>query len=134
MSPAEVARMVFEEGWTHREFDTVRPHLADEFDLHVGGATHPTTVADFEVIVDTWHAAFPDLRFDIHMIIEDDDVAAVYATLRGTHLGPWRGLAPTGRSIAVEHAFFLRVLDGIVVEVWEILDRSALVGRLTETP
>ena len=105
--------------------------LADEFPFHVGGSTRITNADEFGAIVGAWHAAFPDLRFDVHSITADDQIAAVRATLFGTHRGPWGDLAPTGRSIAVEHAFFLRIEDGLVTEVWEILDRSTLEAQLS---
>lgn len=131
VQPIDIARLVFEECWNRQEFGNVQRLLADEFPLHVGGDTRITSGNEFAAIVGSWHAAFPDLRFEIHSITADDHTAAVRATLHGTHQGPWRDLAPTGRSIAVEHAFFLSIEHGLVTEVWEILDRSALESQLT---
>ena len=82
--------------------------------------------------MDRWHAGFPDFRFDIHAVVASGERAAVHATLRGTHRGQWHGLEPTGRSINVEHMFFLRFEEGLVVEVWELLDGSELRRQLTE--
>ncbi len=131
MDSREVALVVFEQGWNRQEFAAVRHVLADEFPFHIGGDTRVTNADEFEAIVRGWHAAFADFRFEIHSIIADEFGVAVRATLRGTNDGPWRGQPPTGRSIAVEHAFFLGIDDGKVVEVWEILDRSALEAQLT---
>ncbi len=130
MTPRDIARIIFEEGWNRREFANVHGLLADEFPLHIGGMSRITTGAELESIVAGWHTAFPDFRFAIHSITADEHMAAVRATLHGTHQGPWGGLEATGRSIAVEHAFFLRVEGGIVVEVWEILDAKALEAQL----
>jgi len=127
----DVARVVFEEGWNRQDFSNVQRLVAGEFPLHVGGDTRLTNANEFAAIVGSWHAAFPDFRFDIHSITADDHMAAVRATLHGTHEGFWGDLPPTGRSIAVEHAFFLSIEDGLVTEVWEILDRSALETQLT---
>ena len=126
-----MARIVFEEGWNRQEFADVRRVLADEIQFHVGGATRLTNAAELAAIIGTWHAAFADFRFDIHSVTTDENMAAVRATLHGTQTGPWGGLEPTGRSIAVDHAFFLRAEEGLVVEVWEILDRSQLETQLT---
>ena len=126
-----IARVVFEEGWNRQDFTHVRQLLAAEFPLHVGSDTRITNATEFASIVGAWHAAFPDFRFEIHSITADAEMAAVRATLHGTHEGPWGGLPPTGRRIAVEHAFFLRIEEGLVAEVWEILDRSALEKQLT---
>jgi steroid delta-isomerase-like uncharacterized protein len=43
--------------------------------------------------------AFPDFHFDVRKIQDADDAVIVEGDFRGTHLGVWRGLPPTGRSI-----------------------------------
>lgn len=55
---------------------------------------------------------------------------AVRATLTGTHLGDWSGRPPTGNPIAVDHMFLLRFQDGLLVEVFEVLDSAELRRQL----
>jgi steroid delta-isomerase-like uncharacterized protein len=43
-------------------------------------------------------AAFPDQRNEVIAIHHADDAALVEAWVRGTHLGTYRGLPPTGRA------------------------------------
>ena len=40
---------------------------------------------------------FPDLRFEITGLHVGDEAIPVEMVLSGTHLGPWFGIAPTGR-------------------------------------
>ncbi|MDO8143339.1 ester cyclase [Isoptericola sp. 178] len=129
MDRAGIVRAVFEQGWNERRFDALAPALGT-FELHVGGQHRTTDLAELEVIVGAWHEAFADLRFDVHAVTASDDVAAVHATLHGTHRGPWQGLAPTGRSIEVEHMFFFRFDGPRITHVWELLDRPALDAQL----
>lgn len=131
MDPADIARALFQEGWNSQDFTNVRQFMADEFPLHVGAGTRTTNLAELEAIVGRWHAAFPDFRFDIHSITSDGHIAAVHATLRGTHQGPWGALQPTGRRIEIGHAFFLRIEGDVIVEVWEILDQLDFKEQLT---
>ena len=133
MNPIEIATVLFEEGWNHQNFTKVKGFIAGELPLHIGADTRTTNAAELEGVVARWHAAFPDFRFDVHSITADDAVAAVRATLHGTHLGPWGDLQATGRSITVEHAFFLRIDGGLVVEVWELLDKETFNAQLTGT-
>src|SRR6266480_1224328 len=42
--------------------------------------------------------AFPDQRNELIALHHSDDAVVVEANLYGTHLGPYRGLPPTGRS------------------------------------
>ncbi|HTS34667.1 MAG TPA: ester cyclase [Candidatus Solibacter sp.] len=44
--------------------------------------------------------ALPDLQIDIQRRHVTDDAILVEVIIRGTHLGAWRGLPPTGRRIA----------------------------------
>ena len=129
MDRTRIVRDIFDEGWNAQRFDAVATALRS-FRFHVGGASRPMGVAELGEIVGSWHEAFPDLRFEVRAVTASEDVAAVHATLRGTQLGPWRGRAPTGRSIEVEHMFFFRFDGPQITDVWELLDRSVLLDQL----
>jgi len=74
--------------------------------------------------------AFPDNRHVIEDLIADEDRVAVRVTLRGTHAGPFRGIAPTGRRIAQAQIHILRVVAGKVVERWAAQDDLGVVRQL----
>lgn len=132
MDVVAAVRAVFEEGWNQERFETIEPLFAETFTFHVRGTDRTMTVDELREIVRRWHVGFPDLRFEIHAAVASGDRAAVHATLRGTHDGPWGDLDATGRSISVEHMFFFRLEDDWLVEVWELLDRDALRSQLTD--
>jgi steroid delta-isomerase-like uncharacterized protein len=44
--------------------------------------------------------SLPDLRIDIQRCLAAEDGVALEVRISGTQLGPWRGLPPTGRSVA----------------------------------
>jgi predicted ester cyclase len=48
-------------------------------------------------------------------------ITAVLFT-RGTHTGPWRGLAPTGRVVFGQELGLYRVEHGLLAEVWTASD------------
>ena len=58
-------------------------------------------------------AAFPDLRFELvsASLTEDGAVAAQWV-MRGTNSGPFNGLPPTGREVALPGADFITFADG----------------------
>jgi predicted ester cyclase len=43
--------------------------------------------------------AFPDVKFELTDIVIGPQGVFEVATMTGTHLGPWNGVAPTGRPI-----------------------------------
>ena len=45
--------------------------------------------------------ALPDLKIDVQRRHVTDDAILVEVVIRGTHLGEWRGLPPTGRRVEV---------------------------------
>jgi steroid delta-isomerase-like uncharacterized protein len=44
--------------------------------------------------------AFPDFSFEIHHIHHAKEAVIVETTFTGTHLGYWRGIPPTGKSVS----------------------------------
>lgn len=132
MEPAAAIRATFEDGWNRGDFSRLDDVLADEIIHHSGGTSRATSLQDLEDVVKRWRAGFPDLEFELHAVVASADAGAAHLTLRGTHEGTWIGREPTGRHIEVEHMFFFRFDEGKIVEVWEVLDRSALHSQLTD--
>jgi predicted ester cyclase len=98
-----------------------RPELWDEimdeqFDLH-----HPVVGpgrSNYEAACEILWAGFPDLRVEIHDVVAEADRVAVRYTERGTHLGDFMGIPPTGKSYE-KHGFTLyRVANGRLAEAW----------------
>ena len=66
---------------------------------------------------DETRTAFPDQRNELIAMHHSDDAVCVEAWLRGTHLGPFRGLPPTGRSFEMRFmAVFVFEEDRLVCE------------------
>ena len=61
------------------------------------------------------------------------DLVAYQTTWRGTHSGPWRGIAPTGKRVQWRATAFRRVVDGKVVEGWGTYDWLAVLEQLGAT-
>jgi steroid delta-isomerase-like uncharacterized protein len=99
-----------------------------EFDVTMETFDHPRyeliatgDVFDGEVEVDGYftetRTAFPDQRNELIALHHSDDAVIVEADLYGTHLGPYRGLPPTGRKFEMRFcALFLFDDDRLVCE------------------
>jgi predicted ester cyclase len=75
------------------------------------------TESEFADTVRRWigpfRDAFPDFRMNIVELIADGDRVAAHFHCSGTHLGEWRGVAPTGRRFEdVDEIYLFRVRDG----------------------
>jgi hypothetical protein len=78
--------------------------------------------------------AFPDLRYDIEDTIARGDKLMVRSILRGTHRGDYRGVAPTGREVAVATIAVFRFADGRIREAWQLTDVHGLLQQLGAAP
>jgi steroid delta-isomerase-like uncharacterized protein len=98
-----------------------RPELWDEimgerFDLH-----HPIVEpgrANYRAACEVLWAGFPDVRIEVHDLVAEGDRVVVRYTERGTHLGDFMGIPPSGKSYE-KHGFALyRIEAGQLAEAW----------------
>ena len=66
--------------------------------------------------------AFPDWHETIEDIIAEGDKVWIRAKSTGTHTGEFMGIAPTGKKITMMFADMFRIVNGKVVEYWEVRD------------
>jgi predicted ester cyclase len=74
--------------------------------------------------------AFPDLRVRIEDLIAEDDKVAARLTFAGTHQGPFRDFAPTGRPVSFGAIRVYQLTDGKVTASWAHQDSLGLVQQL----
>jgi predicted ester cyclase len=84
--------------------------------------------------VRAFRTAFPDLVGTIDDMVAEDDRVAARLTLRGTHLGPFREIGPTGKSIVMEEMAFWRLVDGKLHTGWFQADGLGLRRQLGVLP
>jgi predicted ester cyclase len=70
--------------------------------------------------------AFPDARIELAEVVEEGDMASFRLTGHGTHLGPFLGVEPTGRTVRIRGIHHVRVQHGVVVEHWQGPDVLAM--------
>ena len=70
---------------------------------------------DYFVMVRT---GFPDLRVVIDDLIAEGDKIVVRTTWRGTHLGTYESIPPTGQQVARTLIQIFRIAHGIIMEEW----------------
>jgi steroid delta-isomerase-like uncharacterized protein len=128
----ELISRIFEEVWNGTDrAEEVLAAVPESAVFHYRTASIETGRDSLRDLVAEWRAAFPDLEFEIHDVVAEGDIVAIRLTYRGTHLGPWRGLEPTGRSIEVGEMMFFRFEGGVLAELWEIDDHATMAEQLT---
>jgi predicted ester cyclase len=61
---------------------------------------------------------FPDYHWDLQELVVEENTIAARLIGRGTHTGPFSGIAPTGRRISTQELVIYRVADGRIVRCW----------------
>ena len=105
------------ESENHHDFDTtIATFDHPRYELIATGDVHDGE-ADVRAYFDETRTAFPDQTNEPLAFRHADDAVIVEFILRGTHLGPLRGLPPTGKSFECRMtAFFLFEEDRLVCE------------------
>jgi serine phosphatase RsbU (regulator of sigma subunit) len=80
-----------------------------------------------------FHSAFTDFHISIEDQIAEGDKVVSHYTIRGTHQGDFRGLAPTGKEIELKGVTTFRFsAEGKVVETWDSYDQLSLMRQSIE--
>jgi len=91
-------------------------------------------VQNFKRDLATLRVAFPDALFKIEDLIGEGDKLVDRFTVTGTHKGPFVGISPTGRRVALPGISVVRIDGGKVVERWGISDQLGLLQQLGALP
>ena len=78
-------------------------------------------------------ASFPDFHATVEDLVAEGDRVAYRWTFRGTHLGDFGGIPPTGRVASWEVIGIARFAEGKMVERWQRLDTVGLLGQLGDS-
>ena len=114
--------------WDGGALDAVDDLIAEDvvFDKpgHVGGRVHGREA--YKDNLRMVRTGFPDLFFEAHEVVAEDDKVMAYCTFGGSHEGELMGIDPTGASVEVWDFVFYRFDDGQVVEVASLPDLFGL--------
>lgn len=143
MDPELVARRFFEEVWNARRLDVVDEIIASDCITHqlrsTDGpmASEPRGPQALKEHILSWLTAFPDLRWEIDLVVTEAERVVTWAVARGTHQGSWLGIGPTGRQVAIRCVVLHRVADGRIMEDWVVTEALGVfqqLGLVPDTP
>jgi predicted ester cyclase len=78
------------------------------------------------IMLQNVRGAFPDAHVELAEAIEEDDMVSFRLDGHGTHLGPFLGVEPTGKTVRIRGIHHVRVQDNLVVEHWQGPDILAM--------
>ena len=129
-----IARKAFEETANKANFSAA-PELYDPgFVSHQYGSEEIRGHDGLRQAITIFHTAFPDLHLTVEDQVSEGDIVATRWTGRGTHQGDLEGIPPTGKQVAMTGIEIDRIVNGKIVEQWEVIDRMSLMQQLGVIP
>ena len=103
--------------------------------FHVPGRPEPLRgPAGYLAVIGMMRGGFPDIQWTLEEMIAEDDKVAARFTMRGTHLGSFFGVPPTGKTIAVQAMNFYRLSGGQFIEERGQPDLLGLLQQIGAVP
>ena len=108
----------FIEAYNKHDLSSIEDFVAPDFVDH----THKVGREGLKQLFAMAFKAFPDWHETIEDIIAEGDKVWVRAKSTGTHTGEFMGIAPTGKKLTTEMVDIYRIVNGKIVEYWEVRD------------
>jgi len=123
-------RRMVEEVLNRKNLAAIPEFVADNYVDHSAPADDPASIEAFVAARIRRNTAFPDWHVVLDDLIAEGDKVVARATGRGTHLGPFMGIAPTGKFVTTTWITIYRILDGKLAEHWINSDNLGLLQQL----
>ena len=122
----------YEEVWARGNVDYAAEVFSENYVRHDLRPTEPVPgAAGQATIAEEFRRAFPDLRWQIDLVLAENDLVAARWTASGTHTGSWGRVEPTGRKMSFSGVNIFRFGDdGKVIEIWNHRDDLGLMEQL----
>jgi predicted ester cyclase len=130
----KLARLLMEEDISRGDEAVAEAIIHPDFFDHTNPPDMQHGIDGHKAIVRLFRQVFPDLEWRIDDLIAEGDKVVARTTMRGTHLGDFFGLPPTGRRVAMTGVHIVRIADGKIIEHWGSNDDLGLMRQLGAIP
>src|SRR5215212_8914448 len=125
-----VVRQFFEELLSTDNFALADELLSPGFRFYFAGSPDPMGLESYKEFLAARRAAFPDRRFVVEDMIAEGDKVSARFTMRGTHKGELRGIAPSGTEVTMTGIDMIRLAEGKMVEDRVEVDQLGMMQQL----
>ena len=125
----------FEELWNQGNVTAIDELATTDFVLHhPARPEQPVDLATYKQLYPVYRGALPDLHIVVEDTVAEEAKVAVRLTQSGTHLGEYRGRAPSGKRITWTGLVLFHIRDGKIAEAWADEDWQGFQHQLGATP
>jgi steroid delta-isomerase-like uncharacterized protein len=109
--------------------------VSPEAVFHVPGRPEPLTGPEgYMAVIAMLRGGFPDIQWTLEETVLEPTKVAARFTMRGTHHGPFFGMPPTGKAIAVQALNICHLSNGQIVEEYGQPDLLELLQQIGALP
>ena len=117
----QAAKDFFEEIWNQKRESSIDKFIAE--DAAGNDPKFGVGRESFRKQWKEWHAAFPNLHFDVREILCEGDRVVTCWHLSGTHSGAdFQGIKASGKSVSVDGVSIDTIKDGVVLDGFDAWD------------
>jgi steroid delta-isomerase-like uncharacterized protein len=133
-----VLRRHFEEVLNQGKLDVIDEIYGDDYVLDAPVQTDGSAKAHGQTLgrdglkrrVTLFRTGFPDIHFAVDLMVADEDKVVVQYTFKGTHLGQFLEIEPTGNTISLTGILIARVSEGRVQGAFSVFDNGQMMQQL----
>lgn len=96
--------------------DEIEKYVSADYTEVFEGKRYPIGISGAREHIMGVRQTYPDLIVEVDQQIAEGDYVASCITARGTHLGAWLGIKPTGKVVTYTGVNIDRVVDGRITE------------------
>jgi steroid delta-isomerase-like uncharacterized protein len=128
-------RRFYDEVFSKGDVDLVDELATDDLvDHEEGPPGTPEGREGVKAFVTVFREAFPDLKTEVHEMVEEGDLCVARVTFSGTHKGDFMGVPASGKSFSAETIDIVRFDGDRVAEHWGVTDLMALMQQIGAIP
>lgn len=114
--------------------DAASDYHISNLSWHGGSMGEAYDIASYQRHLHALFTAFPDLSVETEDLVAENDRVVIRAVVRGTHLGAFLDVPPTGKMIRGSCSAAFRLVDGMIAEEWWHQDLFGLLRQIDAIP
>jgi len=127
-------RALFDRVWNSNDLDAIDELIADSYTVYSDPGDpwdgQTLTREGFRERVVISRSPFPDLTFEVGIMVPGEDHVAVSWVMRGTNTGPIGEVPPTGKAIEAKGLTIYHFQGGLISGHTQVSDRLAVMMQL----
>ena len=124
----KMVRSTFEDIWNRGNLAAIDERFTSDYVGHSIRDIHgPEGSKQFATAM---RSAFPDYHYTVEDELANGNRVVHRWTARGTHMGEFQGIAPTGKQVTITGISIYRVANGKLIEGWTNADMLSLLQQL----